>query len=68
MREGAGGITAYATDRDVTMAIFALAGNLFVSDLGNGRIEHLDVDGPVFDPHPTRRPADRVRARRASSG
>jgi dipeptidyl-peptidase-4 len=51
MREGAGGITGYATDRDATRATFGLAGNLFVTDLVTGDTRHLDVPGPVFDPH-----------------
>lgn len=51
MREGAGGITGYAVDRDVTTAVFVLAGNLFVTDLAAGSTRHLDVRGPVFDPH-----------------
>ncbi len=51
MREGAGGITGYATDRDASRAAFVLAGNLFVTDLDSGDTRHLDVPGPVFDPH-----------------
>ena len=50
MREGAGGITGYATDREVTRASFCLAGNLFVTDLATGSTRHLDVPGPAFDP------------------
>jgi dipeptidyl-peptidase-4 len=52
LREGAGGITSYATDRDVTLAVFALGGHLFTCDLGDGHVEHVEVDGPVFDPRP----------------
>lgn len=54
MREGAGGITGYALDRDAARAAFSLAGQLFVSDLdpdGTATTRHLDVAGPVFDPH-----------------
>ncbi len=57
MREGAGGITGYALDRDATHATFSLAGQLFVADLtdhadhGTTSTRHLDVPGPVFDPH-----------------
>lgn len=54
MREGAGGITGYALDRDATRATFSLAGQLFVADLaddGTATTRHLDVPGPVFDPH-----------------
>jgi dipeptidyl-peptidase-4 len=49
-REGAGGITGYSTDRDLTRATFAVAGRLFVTDLGTGETRRLDVAGPVFDP------------------
>ena len=51
MREGAGGITGYATDRDMVRATFALAGYLFVVELASGAVRHLDAPGPVFDPH-----------------
>jgi dipeptidyl-peptidase-4 len=49
MREGAGGITSYATDRDVARICFALAGQLFVTGM-DGNAQHVDVPGPVFDP------------------
>jgi dipeptidyl-peptidase-4 len=52
MREGASGITAYATDEQVTVTAFALAGRLFVAGLLSGRSRELAVDGPVFDPRP----------------
>ena len=54
MREGAGGITGYALDRKASRVTFSLAGQLFVSDLtgdGASLTRHLDVPGPVFDPH-----------------
>ena len=51
-REGAGGITAYATDRDCTVVAFALAGRLFAGGLVSGRAREIPVDGPVFDPRP----------------
>lgn len=51
MREGAGGITGYATDRVVGLATFVLGGHLFVTDLAASETRHLDVPGPVFDPH-----------------
>jgi dipeptidyl-peptidase-4 len=51
-REGAGGITSYATDRAVTVVAFALAGRLFVGGLLSGQARELTVDGPVFDPRP----------------
>ena len=52
MREGAGGITAYATDTAGTVTAFALAGRLFVAGLLSGQARELVVDGPVFDPRP----------------
>ena len=52
MREGAGGVTAFATDRDVRVAAFALNGRLFVGGLLTGHSRELAVDGPVFDPRP----------------
>ena len=51
-REGAGGITSYATDRAVTVVAFALAGRLFAGGLLSGQARELAVDGPVFDPRP----------------
>ncbi|MFZ4718828.1 MAG: prolyl oligopeptidase family serine peptidase [Ilumatobacteraceae bacterium] len=52
MREGAGGVTAFATDRGVRVVSFALAGRLFVGGLLSGQARELKVDGPVFDPRP----------------
>ena len=51
-REGAGGIVAYATDKHVTVAAFALAGRLFGSALISGVAREIGVTGPVFDPRP----------------
>lgn len=51
-REVAGGITDYAVDHDATLAAFALAGRLFVSDVDTGATRELPVSGPVFDPRP----------------
>lgn len=51
-RESAGGITTYATDRDCSLAAFALAGRLFVTDLDTAGSSELAVGGPVFDPRP----------------
>jgi dipeptidyl-peptidase 4 len=54
-REAAGGIVSYATDRALTVAAFALAGQLFVADLrdGSGAVRALDAAAtPVFDPRP----------------
>ena len=52
MREGAGGITAYATDRAGAVAAFTLAGRLFVAGLVSAAARELAVEGPVFDPRP----------------
>ena len=51
-REQAGGITSFATDADVTVAAFAIAGRLFVAGLLSGSARELPVAGPVFDPRP----------------
>jgi dipeptidyl-peptidase-4 len=52
-REQAGGIVAYATDRPVTMAAFALSGRLYVTDFAAGLSPRLiDTPGPVIDPRP----------------
>jgi dipeptidyl-peptidase-4 len=51
-REMAGGVVAYATDRDGVAAAFALSGRLFVGGLVSASARPLDVEGPVFDPRP----------------
>jgi len=51
-REGAGGVTGYATDTDVRVAAFALGGRLFTAGLLTAGCRELAVDGPVFDPRP----------------
>lgn len=52
-REQAGGIVGYATDRPVTMAVFALSGQLYVTDLAAGHTPRLvDTPGGVIDPRP----------------
>lgn len=51
-REGAGGVTAYATDADCTVVAFTLEGRLFAGGLLSGRARPLEVTGPVFDPRP----------------
>jgi dipeptidyl-peptidase-4 len=50
-REQAGGVTAFATDAEVTMAAFALSGRLFVTDLDKD-VRALDAAAPVFGPRP----------------
>jgi len=59
MREAASGITAYATDDEVTVAAFALGGRLHVAGLLSAQSRALAVGGPVFDPRPDP-PARRV--------
>ncbi len=51
-REGAGGITSYATDASCTVVAFALGGQLFAGGLLSGQARALAVTGPVFDPRP----------------
>ncbi|HEY0518943.1 MAG TPA: DPP IV N-terminal domain-containing protein, partial [Ilumatobacteraceae bacterium] len=52
MRETASGVTTFATDKQVTVVAFPLAGRLFVAGLISGMARELVVDGPVFDPRP----------------
>ncbi|MCO1657806.1 S9 family peptidase [Pseudonocardia humida] len=52
-REQAGGIVGYATDRPVTMAAFALSGQLYVTEFAAGLTPRLvDTPGGVIDPRP----------------
>ncbi|MFT4867262.1 MAG: dipeptidyl-peptidase-4, partial [Ilumatobacter sp.] len=51
-RDGAGGITSYATDAAGKVAAFALAGRMFAAGLLTGFARPLEVAGPVFDPRP----------------
>ena len=52
-REGAGGVVGYATDRDATVAAFALSSRLWVADLvGGGGVRELPAVGAVIDPRP----------------
>jgi dipeptidyl-peptidase 4 len=52
-REQGSGITAYATDRAVTMAVFALSGRLWAADLDSARRQMLPAAGPVVAPYPS---------------
>ncbi len=52
VRESGGGIVAYATDRAVRTAVFALGAHAFVADLDGGTVRPLAVAGPVVDPRP----------------
>ncbi len=51
-RESGEGIVSFATDRDVTGAVFALAGRLYTTDLGTGETARLPSVEGVFDPRP----------------
>lgn len=52
-REGSSGIVAFATDRAVEVAAFALSGRLFAARLATGQVDELVVSGPVADPRPS---------------
>ena len=52
LREGAGGITSYATDRASTVFACSLSGRLFIGGLLSATARELVVVGPVFDPRP----------------
>ncbi|MFI6500602.1 prolyl oligopeptidase family serine peptidase [Nonomuraea typhae] len=49
-REQAGGVVAYSTDADVTLAAFALAGGLYLTELASGRTRRIETAGAVVDP------------------
>ena len=49
-RESAGGIVAYDTDPDLSLATFALGGVLYLTDLRTGESELLEAAPGAFDP------------------
>ncbi|MBO4275398.1 DPP IV N-terminal domain-containing protein, partial [Microbispora triticiradicis] len=49
-RESAGGVVAYATDRETRLAVFALSGELYLAELATGEVRRLPAAGPVIDP------------------
>ena len=51
-REAGGGIVAYATDRDMTTAVFTVGGAAWRVDLASGRATPLEVDGAPYDVRP----------------
>lgn len=53
-REAAGGVVAYAVDRDVDVVAFALGGNVFWTRLSEGeaRVTRLPAAAPALDPRP----------------
>jgi dipeptidyl-peptidase-4 len=59
MREGAGGVTSFATDAATTVAAVALGGRLFAVGLISGQAREVPAQGPVFDPRPDP-PATRI--------
>ncbi len=52
-RESAAGVISYATDREAQRAVFALSGQVWVSDLGGGATRALPTAGGVIDPRPS---------------
>lgn len=52
LREGAGGIVGYATDRQVRVAAFPLSSRLWLADLDAGEVRELPAATPVVDPRP----------------
>ncbi len=52
-REQAGGIVAYATDRDMDTVAFALGGRAFWTDLRTGDTRELVADGAAHDVRPS---------------
>ena len=53
VREQAGGIVAYATDTDLTMAVFSWSGRVYAVDLAaDADPREVAVPGPVLDPRP----------------
>jgi dipeptidyl-peptidase-4 len=45
-------VVSFATDRDATMATFALSSRLWIADLDAGGARELPATGPVIDPRP----------------
>ncbi|NGO73187.1 S9 family peptidase, partial [Streptomyces sp. SB3404] len=52
-REGTAGVVAYATDRSVELAAFALSGRLFLAELLAGSVREIPTPAPVVDPRPS---------------
>lgn len=53
VRESAEGVVAYATDRDVGVAAFAVNGSLFRTDLVSGETASIETASGVIDPRPS---------------
>jgi dipeptidyl-peptidase-4 len=52
-RQRTSGITDYATDTAVRVAVFALSGQLWVADTDSGAVRRLPARQPVVDPRPS---------------
>jgi dipeptidyl-peptidase-4 len=52
LREQAGGIVQYATDKAMRTAAFTLSGRLWVTEIHTGAVQELAVGGPVLDSRP----------------
>ena len=53
VREQAGGIVAYATDADLTVAVFSWSGRVYAADMAaEAEPREVAVPGPVLDPRP----------------
>src|SRR5580692_6584871 len=53
VREQAGGIVAYATDADLTVAVFSWSGRVYAADMAaDAEPREVAVPGPVLDPRP----------------
>jgi dipeptidyl-peptidase-4 len=52
LREQAGGIVQYATDKAMKTAAFTLSGRLWVTEIDTGAVQEVAVGGPVLDPRP----------------
>ncbi|OIQ75408.1 prolyl tripeptidyl peptidase precursor [mine drainage metagenome] len=50
LRESAGGITSFNTDKEQNRAVFALAGRIFVTEISSGITGEWVSSGPVVDP------------------
>jgi dipeptidyl-peptidase 4 len=52
-RELAGGVTAYATDHDATLAAFTIGGQLCTVEIASGTVVTHPTAGAAFDPRPS---------------
>jgi dipeptidyl-peptidase 4 len=50
VRETAEGIVAFATDRDFAQAVFAVAGHVYLAQIGTGAVRPLTTRTPAADP------------------